>query len=78
MLVFLLASCKHSAQFIVVTEIVTWKKNLLKLPTGGAAKAFINELSLWLERFNRKAEQHSMALKVYIILPALMHAPETI
>ena len=27
-------------------EIVTWKKNLFKLPTGNAAKAFIKELSL--------------------------------
>ena len=53
-------------------EIVTWKKNLFKLPTGNAAKAFIKELSLWLERFNRKTEHHSIALKFYIILPALM------
>ena len=53
-------------------QIVTWKKNLFKLQTGSAAKAFIKELSLWLERFNRKTEHHSVALKVYIILPALM------
>ena len=53
-------------------EIVTWKKNLFKLPTGSAAKAFINELSLWLERLNRKTEHHSIALKVYIVSPALM------
>ena len=53
-------------------EIVTWKKNLFKLPTSIAAKAFIKELSLWLERFNRKAEHHRIALKVYIIFPALM------
>ena len=53
-------------------EIVTWKKNLFKPPTGNAAKAFIKELSLWLERFNRKTEHHSIALKFYIILPALM------
>ena len=53
-------------------EIVTWKKNLFKLTTGSAAKVFIKELSLWLERFNRKTEHHSIALKFYIILPALM------
>ena len=35
-------------------------------------KVFIKELSLWLERFNYKTEHHSVALKVYIILPALM------
>ena len=53
-------------------EIAAWKKNLFKLPTRNAAKAFTKELSLWLERFNRKTEHHSIALKVYIILPALM------
>ena len=53
-------------------EIVIWKKNLLKLPTGSAAKAFIKELSPWLDRFNRKTEHFSIALKVYIILPAPM------
>ena len=37
-------------------EIAAWKKNLFKLPTGNAAKAFTKELSLWLERFNRKTE----------------------
>ena len=53
-------------------EIVTWKKDLFKLPTGNTAKAFIKELSLWLERFNHKTDHHSIALKIYIILPALM------
>ena len=53
-------------------EIVTWKKDLFKLPTGNAAKAFIKELSLWLERFNHKTDHHSISLKVHIILPALM------
>ena len=53
-------------------KIVTSKKNLFKLPNGSAAKAFIKELSIWLERFNRKTKHHSIVLKVYIILPALM------
>ena len=35
-------------------------------------KVFIKELSLWFERFNHKAEHHSITLKVCIILPALM------
>ena len=52
-------------------EIVTWKKNLFKLPTGSAAKAFRKKLSLWLERFNRKTDHHNIALKVYITLPAI-------
>ena len=53
-------------------EIVTWKKILFKLPTGNAAKAFMKEFSLWFERFNLKTEHHSITLKVYIILPAVM------
>ena len=50
--------------------------NLFKLPTGNAAKAFIKELSLWLERFNRKTEHHSIALSLQNITSS--HAPETI
>ena len=46
--------------------------NLFKLPTGNAAKAFIKELSFWLEILNSKTEHHAIALKVYIILTALM------
>ena len=53
-------------------EIVTWKKNMFKLPTGNAAKSFIKELTIWLERFNCKTAHHSIAIKVYMILPVLM------
>ena len=33
----------------VYNEIVQWRKNFFKLPSGNAAKMFIKELTLWLE-----------------------------
>ena len=53
----------------VYEEIVQWRKNLFKLPSGSAAKMFRRELTLWLEHFNRGSECKSIALKVYMILP---------
>ena len=56
----------------VYDEIVQWRKNLFKLPSGNAAKMFIRELTSWLEHFNRDSEYKSIALKVYMILPSLL------
>ena len=56
----------------VYDEIVQWRKNLFKLPSGNAAKMFIRELISWLEHFNRDSEYKSIALKVYMILPSLI------
>ena len=56
----------------VYDEIVQWRKNLFKFPSGNAAKMFIRELISWLEHFNRDSEYKSIALKVYMILPSLI------
>ena len=56
----------------VYEEIILWRRSLFKLPSGNAAKLFIKELTVWLERFNSKSEHQSIALKVYMILPALL------
>ena len=56
----------------VYDEIVQWRKNLFKLPSGNATKIFIRELTSWLEHFNRDSEYKSIALKVYMILPSLL------
>ena len=53
-------------------KLLNGEKNLFKLPTGKAAKSFIVELTNWLERFNRGGHYHDIALKVYMILPALL------
>ena len=34
-------------------DIIHWKKNLFKLPNGKASRLFVNELSLWLDYYNR-------------------------
>ena len=52
--------------------IVKWRKNLFKLPSGRAAKDFINELTLWLKHYNNNTDFHGIALKVFMILPCLL------
>ena len=37
----------------VYDEIVQWRKDFFKLPSGNTAKIFIRELTSWLEHFNR-------------------------
>ena len=44
-------------------EIIHWRKNLFKLPSGKAAKLFITELT---------TEFHGIALKVFMVLPAMI------
>ena len=52
----------------VYDEIVQWRKNLFKLPSGNAVKMFIRELTSWLEHFNCDSEEYkSIALKLYMI-----------
>ena len=53
-------------------QIVKWKKNMFKLPSGKAAKEFICEMSLWLEHFNRDSIFQGISLKVFMTLPALI------
>ena len=53
-------------------EILFWRKNLFLLPFGKSAKAFINELSFWLEQFNKNTKYHHIALKVFMLLPNLL------
>ena len=53
-------------------EIFKWRKNLFKLPSGNAAKKFVNELSKWLEHYNNNTQLQGIALKVFHILPALI------
>ena len=57
---------------VVCDEIVQWRKNLFKLPSGNADKMFIQELISWLEHFNRDSEYKSIAMKVHMILPSLL------
>ena len=56
-------------------EIIHWKKNLFKVPSGKARKNFILELAKWLEHYNTKSNYQNIALKVFVILPALLQKP---
>lgn len=52
--------------------ITHWRKNLFNLPTSKIGKTFIQELSKWLDHFNQGTKYRCIALKIFIILPALL------
>ena len=56
----------------IYDEIVHWRKNLFKLPSGTAGRSFISLLTNWLDHFNRGTEFCRIVLKVFIILPCLL------
>ena len=51
-------------------EIITWRKNIFKIPSGKAVKSFIKELTFWLEQFNNDMQLKGISLKVFMILPS--------
>ena len=52
-------------------EIIHWRKNLFKVPTGKAGRSFITELTLWLDHYNRGMSFKGITLKVFMTLPCL-------
>ena len=56
----------------IYEEVIHWRKNLFKVPSGNAGRKFISELTLWIDHYNRDTEFSEIALKVYMILPCLM------
>ena len=50
-------------------DIIHWRKNLFKLPNGRASGLFSNELSFWLDHYNRVTAFKCVALKVFMTLP---------
>ena len=56
----------------IYDEIVHWRKNLFKLPSGTAGRSFISLLTNWLYHFNRDTEFRRIALKVFMVLPCLL------
>eukprot|EP00794_Sanderia_malayensis_P000856 gene856-148_t len=53
-------------------EAVHWKKNLFKLPSGNAGKAFIKLQADWLRKYNDDSAFKGIALKVYMLLPMIL------
>ena len=50
-------------------DIIHWRKNLFKLPNGRASGLFSNELSFWLDHYNRVTAFKCVTLKVFMTLP---------
>ena len=57
----------------IYEEIVFWRWNLFKLPSGAGGKKFIAETTKWIEFWNQGAiEFRDIALKVLMVMPALL------
>ena len=53
-------------------EVIKWRKYIFKIPSGRSSKDFVNELTYWLDQYNRETEFHGVALKVFMLLPSLL------
>ena len=58
---------------IIYENIITWKKNLFKVPTGSAGKNYIKLLTAWITKFNKGTSFQGLVMKVVMILPNLIH-----
>ena len=56
----------------VYDEIVHFRRNIFNVPSGRAGKAFIEELTFWIKQFNSNSDLNSVALKAFMVLPALV------
>ena len=56
----------------IYDEIVFYRRNIFKTPSGKAGKDFVNELSFWLHQFNSSSKLNGVAMEVFMILPTLM------
>ena len=56
----------------IYEEIITWRKNLFLLPSGQHGRRMIKLLSEWLALYNNDTSFQGIALKVFMVLPALM------
>ena len=54
-------------------EIVLWRKNVFKLPTGGAGKKLIAETTSLINMWNSESmEMKDVALKAVMVMPVLL------
>ena len=53
-------------------EAVHWRKNIFKLSSGNARKAFIKLQTEWLRKYNNNLVFKGIALKVYMLLPMIL------
>ena len=56
----------------IYNEVVHLRRNIFNLPSGGAGKHFIEELTYWLKQFNSNSDLNSVALKAFMVLPSVI------
>ena len=57
---------------VIYEEIIRWRKNLFLLPSGQYGKKMITLLSEWIKLYNDDTCFQGIALKVFMVIPALM------
>ena len=57
---------------VAYDEIIKWRKNVFTVPKGKVGRLFIEEITKWLEYFNEDSKYRCIALKVFMLLPALL------
>ena len=53
-------------------EIVHWKRNIFKVPSGKSGKSFVREMSRLLNAFGDASALEVVALKAAMVMPALL------
>ena len=57
----------------IYNETVHFRKNIFNIPTGKAGKAYVTELTYWLNQFNTSdSKLNSISLKTFMVLPSLI------
>ena len=56
----------------IYNEIIHWKRNLFKVPSGKAGTAFVRELSRMFRAYADRSALESVALKAAMVMPALL------
>ena len=56
----------------IYNEVAHFRRNVFNLPSGGAGKHFIEELTFWLKQFNSNSDLNSVALKAFMVLPSVI------
>ena len=56
----------------IYDEIVQWKRNLFKVPSGNAGKAFVRELTRMFNAYAEGSALECVAMKAAMTMPALL------
>ena len=65
-------SCLNTKSVEVYNELVHFRKNLFKVPSGRAGKEFVTEITFWLKQLNSSTKINGIAMRMYMILPTLL------